>query len=214
MFFLITLFSCNALKCVSINNKEWKARPIIMNVNSDEPSFYAYSIFVSKYSSSTNINDPYAKLCVPHVGKDINIELFNPISRINETRYVFQHEICTCKCVLDASVCNNKQCWNNDKCRCECKELIDKGKRNDGFIWNLGISECKCGKSYDVGQYLDYVTCTCRKRLIDKLVEEFIEDINGNEMIHNVVLNDHKKYAILVQCNIQYTYIQYTYYQL
>ena len=39
MFFLITLFSCNALKCVSINNKEWKARPIIMNVNSDELHF-------------------------------------------------------------------------------------------------------------------------------------------------------------------------------
>ena len=29
------------------------------------------------------------------------------------------------KCRLDASVCNNKQRWNDDKCRCECKELID-----------------------------------------------------------------------------------------
>ena len=28
---------------------------------------------------------------------------------------------------LDANVCNNKQCWNDDKCRCECKELIGKG---------------------------------------------------------------------------------------
>ena len=26
-----------------------------------------------------------------------------------------------CKCRLDASVCNKKQCWNNDKCRCGCK---------------------------------------------------------------------------------------------
>ena len=90
MFFLMTFFRYNALKCVSMNNKECKARPIIMNVNSDEPSFYTYSIFVSKYSSNTNnINDPYAKLCVPDVVKDINIEVFNPISRINETRYVF-----------------------------------------------------------------------------------------------------------------------------
>ena len=37
------------------------------------------------------------------------------------------HETCKCKCRLDASVCNNKQRWNDDKCRCECKELIDKG---------------------------------------------------------------------------------------
>ena len=34
---------------------------------------------------------------------------------------------CICICRLDASACNNKQRWNNDKCRCECKELIDKG---------------------------------------------------------------------------------------
>ena len=37
------------------------------------------------------------------------------------------HETCKCKCRLDASACNNKQRWNDDKCRCECKELIDKG---------------------------------------------------------------------------------------
>ena len=24
-------------------------------------------------------------------------------------------------------ICNNKQRWNEDKCRCECTELIDKG---------------------------------------------------------------------------------------
>ena len=44
------------------------------------------------------------------------------------------HETCKCKCRLDASVCNNKQRWNNDKYRCECKELIDKGAWDKGFI--------------------------------------------------------------------------------
>ena len=35
----------------------------------------------------------------------------------------------SCKCIrrLTASVFNNKQRWNEDKCRCECKELVDKG---------------------------------------------------------------------------------------
>ena len=42
-------------------------------------------------------------------------------------------------------------------------------------------------------KYLDYENCKCRKRLIDTSVEECSEDINGNEMIHNVNLNDHKK---------------------
>ena len=42
------------------------------------------------------------------------------------------HETCKCKCRLDASVCNNKQHWNDDKCRCEWKELIDKGVCDKG----------------------------------------------------------------------------------
>ena len=67
------------------------------------------------------INDPYAKLCVPEVVKNINIELFNLISRTNKTRHVKWHESCKCKCRLDASVCNNKQRCNKNKYSCECK---------------------------------------------------------------------------------------------
>ena len=92
-------------------------------------------IFLNKCSGScNNINDPYAKICVPDVIKDMNIKIFNPISRTNETRHISWHETCTCKCRSDASVCNAKQSWNNDKCRCECKELIDKGRCYDGFL--------------------------------------------------------------------------------
>ena len=53
------------------------------------------------------------KICVPDVIKNLNVKVFNLTYK--------------CKCRLDASLCNNKQCWNNDKCSCECKELIDKG---------------------------------------------------------------------------------------
>ena len=42
-----------------------------------------------------------------------------------------------------------------------------------------------------MGQYLDYKNCKCRKGLIDKLIEESSEYINGNEIIHNVNLNDY-----------------------
>ena len=158
MFFrAMTIFNCNALKCVPMNNQECKVRPTIMNINSNEPLFYFYSIFVNKCNGScNNINDPYAKLCVPDAVNNINYKVFNLMLRINEARHVTWHETCTCKCRLDATVCNNKQCWNNDKCRCECKELIDKGRCNDGFIWNPSICECECDKSCDVGEYLDY----------------------------------------------------------
>ena len=71
--------------------------------------------------------------------------------------------------------------------------MIDKSKCDDGFIWNSSILECECDKSFDVGEYLDYTNCKCRKKLIDKVVGECSEDIDGNEMICNVTLNDHKK---------------------
>ena len=52
--------------------------PEIVNVNSDEPVFFPFSIKLSKCSGScNNINDPYAKLCVPVVVKSINLKVFN-----------------------------------------------------------------------------------------------------------------------------------------
>ena len=79
---------------------------------------------------------------------------------------------------MDASVCNNKQHWNDDKCWCECKELIDKGACNKGYAWNTNNCDCECDKSCDFGEYLDYENCKCRERLVDKLVEECNENID------------------------------------
>ena len=69
--------------------------------------------------------------------------------------------------------------------------MIDKEIFDNGFIWNPTNCECECDKSCDVGEYLDYEKCKCRKRLIDKLVEECNENIDGNE-INNVTLNEYK----------------------
>ena len=127
--------NANSLECVSMNNQECKITSETINVNTNEPVFYPYSIRINKCKGSCNIiNDPYAKLCVPDAIKNINIKVFNPISRTNETRHIEWHKTCKSKCWLDASVCNNKQRWNEDKCRCECKELIGKGICNKEFI--------------------------------------------------------------------------------
>ena len=85
------------------------------------------------------------------------------MSRTNETGHIEQHETRKCKCRLDARVCNNKQRWNDDKCRCEYKELIDKGVCDKGFIWNPSNCECECDKSCDIGEYLDYKNCEFKK---------------------------------------------------
>ena len=89
MFFAYNLSSVNSLQCISLNNQECKLRPEIVNLNSKEPIFYPLSIRASKCSGSrNNMNDPYAKLCVLDVIKNLNVKVFNLISRTNETRHI------------------------------------------------------------------------------------------------------------------------------
>ena len=160
--------------------------------------FYPYSIKIKRCKGSCNtINNPYAKICVPDQIKNMNVKVFNLLSGTNGTRHIKWHKTCKCKYTLDASICNNKQRWNDDRYICECKKLIDKGKYDKGFIWNPSNCECECDKSCDIGEYLDYKNCSCRKKIIDKLVEECSENIDRNEMLYNETLNviqssDHK----------------------
>ena len=168
---LSNLTHATSLSCISMNNQPCKARPEVVNVNNNNPIFYPFSIKTSKSSGNcNNINDPYSKNCVPDIIKNVNIKLFNLMSRTNETRHREWHKTCKCECKLDGIVCNNKQCWNEDKCRRGCKKLIDNGVCDKGYIWNP--SNCECDKSCDIAEYLDYQNCKCRKRLIDKLVDE------------------------------------------
>ena len=80
--FSYNVLNVKSLKCVSKNNQECRARPEIMNINSNEPLFYPYSIKINNYSGSCNdINDPYAKVCVPDFVKGVNVKVFNLMSR-------------------------------------------------------------------------------------------------------------------------------------
>ena len=68
--FSSSLVSTTTLSCISMINQACKVRPEIINVNSNEPVFYSFSIKTSKCSGScNNINDPYAKVCVPDAVK-------------------------------------------------------------------------------------------------------------------------------------------------
>ena len=111
----INVLNVNSLECVSMNNQECKTRTKIINISNNEPVFYPFSIKVNKFSGSCNdINDPYAKLCVPDVVKNINVKVFNLMSFSNQTKHIAWHE--------------------TFKCKCECKELINKGMCDKGFI--------------------------------------------------------------------------------
>ena len=165
------------LSCISMNNQPCKARPEIINVNSNNPIFYPFSIKTKCSGSSNNTNDPYEKNCVPNVTKDLNVKVFNLMSRTNEARHIKLHKTCKCQFRLDAIVCKNKQRWTKDKCRCECKEVIDKGVCDKGYIWNPSNCECECDKSCDISEYLYYKNYKCKERLIDKLFYECTQTV-------------------------------------
>ena len=87
-----------------MNNQAYKVRPEIINVNSNEPVLYPFSIKTSKCSGScNNINDPYSKMCVPDADEYLN------------------HRNCTCRKRLV------------DKLAEECNENIDEEKLSEIF---------------------------------------------------------------------------------
>ena len=177
------------MSCISLKNQECKVKPKITDINSNNPIFYPFITKINKCSDNcNNINNPCAKIGVPDVIKDLNVKVFNLISKTNETRQIKWHETCKCICRLNKIICNSKQRWNEDKCRCECKELIDKGVYDKGYVWNPSNCECECDKSCNISEYVDY--SNCRKKLFDPLVEECTENIDETKLVNITVENE------------------------
>ena len=94
---LSSFTSVNSLNCISMNNQECKTRAKVVNVNGDEPVFFQFSIKTSNCSGRcNNINHQCAKICVPDIVKNLNVKVFNLMSRTNETRHIEWHETCKC----------------------------------------------------------------------------------------------------------------------
>ena len=89
MKFFSSLSNVNSLECISMKNQECKVRPKIININSNNPIFYRFSIKINKCSGNcSNINDPYAKVCVTEAVQSLNVKAFNLMSLTNETRSI------------------------------------------------------------------------------------------------------------------------------
>ena len=88
-FFSYNASNINSSECILMNNQECKTRKKIINVSNNEPVFYPFSIKVNKSSGScNNIKNPYAKLNVPDVVKNINVKVFNLMSWSNQADHI------------------------------------------------------------------------------------------------------------------------------
>ena len=80
----------NALECISFKNQECKVRPEIVDINSNNPIFFPFSVKINKCSCNcNNINDPYARICIPDIKKKLDFKVFNLMSKTNETKNYF-----------------------------------------------------------------------------------------------------------------------------
>ena len=114
-------FIQNSPNCLLFKNQECKVKKVI--IDNDYITF-PYKIKVDKCVESCNdVENPYFKVCLPGIVKNISVTSFDLISRKNVLRNVSFHKSCKCDCLLDEKVCDNKQKWNKEKCRCECLEI-------------------------------------------------------------------------------------------
>ena len=84
---LLSIIKTKALDCVLVVNQKCMPRPKILDVNEGigEALFYPYNVQVNKCSRSCN---PIAKLYVPNFIKGINMQVYNFLKMLNETRNV------------------------------------------------------------------------------------------------------------------------------
>ena len=117
----------NQTKCVSLNNQKCFIQPCLINLHpnkyNQEFYYYPFAVKLNRCAGSCNaFNDLSSKVCVPNKTEDLNIHVFNLITKKNESKLLTKDISCKCKCKFVGRKCNSNHRWNNEKCQCECKK--------------------------------------------------------------------------------------------
>ena len=106
----ITLLSFRrslATKCVLLNNEPCMTRPTLIDLNSVEVNYYSFISILGKYNGiCISVDDLSVKICVPTETKDVNVKVFNMITKINEDKRLAKHILCDCKCKFGSTTWN------------------------------------------------------------------------------------------------------------
>ena len=70
----------------------------LIYLNSIERNYNPSMINLDKYNVSCNVADGLStEICVPSKTKDVNVKVFNIITRINKAKTLVKHISCDCK---------------------------------------------------------------------------------------------------------------------
>ena len=146
-----------------LKNEQCKVRKVILG---NDYMTFPHKINIDKCVGSCNdIENPYYKVCLPDIIKNISIKIFDLISQKNTLKNISFHQSCKCGCLLDEKVCDNKQKWNKEKRRCECLKIK------------------KCGNN----SFLKVANCSCEMKKVGKLIVEECREIS-NDIKENCII--------------------------
>ena len=115
-------------KCVSLSNQKCMTQPTLINLHTYEYiqdlQYYPFAVNLHRCAGSCNtLDDLSNNVCVPNKTEDLNLHVFNMITRITDSRTLTKHVSCKCECKSDGRKYNLNQKWYNKKCSWKCKNL-------------------------------------------------------------------------------------------
>ena len=93
---------------------------IFIDLNSVELNFYLFTI---SFKICNADDDLFKKVCFLSGTKDVNVKVFNMITKINQIKTLLQHSSYNFSCTFNSAASNSNENWDSDKCQCECKNL-------------------------------------------------------------------------------------------
>ena len=138
--------------------------PTVINLHSHEYNqilwYYSFVVGLDRCFGSCNTLDELSnRVCIPNKTEDLNVNVLNIMTGINESKILTKHLSCKCERKFDGRKCNSNQKWNNNKCRCQCKNPKEHNSCKKDYIWNSATCICENGKY--VGIITDDSVITC-----------------------------------------------------
>ena len=138
----------NHTKRIFLKNQQCKIQPTLFNLNPYEYGqrlcYYPFAINLDRCMGNCNtLKDLSNRLYVSDKTEDLKLNVFNMITRINESKALTNYISCKCRYTFGCSKYNSNQKWINDKCWSKCKKYQ---MCNENYNWNATTCICENGK--------------------------------------------------------------------
>ena len=97
----------------------------LIGLNLTELHFYPFIVSLDIRNGSRNTPDDLSsRICIPNKTQDVSLNVFNMITRINDSKALIKQILCDSKCKCDSRKCNSNQKWVKVICPCKSKNII------------------------------------------------------------------------------------------